>query len=152
MSDVFHKICYTSRSSGYKYRTLSTNTGKRRRRDTKDESTFDRKFRELKNEIVTRIDDELDLTQEARDHIDAKFEKVQGKIESMLELQEVMVGLKNDLRVAENNLANLILRVDKLDAATGGEEYSLHSRRSFFQPKTPMMEIIETNDSITTHI
>lgn len=86
MSEIFHKSCYTSRSSGYKYRTLSTNTGVRKRRASEEDNTFDKKFRELHREIMSRVDAQVSLTQRARDSIEDKFNKIDMKISSMLEL------------------------------------------------------------------
>lgn len=59
MSQYFHKTCYTSRSSGYKYRTLGSNTGDKKRRDVQEDNVFDKKFKELKRTIYSKIEKEV---------------------------------------------------------------------------------------------
>lgn len=59
MSEYFHKNCYTSRSSGYKYRTLGSNTGDKKRRDVQEDNVFDKKFKELKKTIYSKIEKEV---------------------------------------------------------------------------------------------
>lgn len=87
MSQVFHKSCYTTRSSGYKYRTLSTNTGERKRRDSKEDCSVDKVFRDIRRAISTRIDTELEKTGQSREMIFDKFDKIDSKINTMLDLQ-----------------------------------------------------------------
>ncbi|XP_047534910.1 uncharacterized protein LOC125069455 [Vanessa atalanta] len=136
MSELFHKSCYTSRSTGYKYRTLSTNTGEKKRRDTKEDSTFDRKFKELKGEISSRIMKEVDEVQRARQSIQDKFEKIDAKINSMLNIQTTITVLKNDLRQAENILVDTIEKVEKIEGIIGeSETSSLQSRSSYCKPR-----------------
>lgn len=152
MCERFNKNCYTSRSSGYKYRTLSTNTGERKRRDSKEDSTFDRKFKELKREITSRISNQVDEMQRTRESIKDKFDKIHSKIDSMIELQNTVLVLRDDLHVAESTLTGLIEKVDKLEAVTaGGEAYSLRSRKSSFRSTAPILEEKEICD-ITQNI
>lgn len=118
MSDIFHKSCYTSRSSGYKYRTLATNTGERKRRDSTEDTAFERKFKELNRRVMTRIDKQLNRSQTTRDMIQNRLEKLNTKIDSMLELQNNVASLRKDLVVVENTLTDLTERVSRLDQAT----------------------------------
>ncbi|KAL0871813.1 hypothetical protein ABMA27_004295 [Loxostege sticticalis] len=141
MSQIFHKSCYTSRSSGYKYRTLSTNTGEKKRRDSKEDSTFDKKFNELQRAISSRIDDQIDKSQSARDNIREKFEKINAKIDSMLELQDTVTSLRKNLQVVENTIAEMAQRIEKIDAVTlGSEACTLQSRKSSFRSQAPIFE------------
>ncbi|CAF4756459.1 unnamed protein product [Pieris macdunnoughi] len=94
MSDIFHKSCYTTRTTGYKYRTLSTNTGEKASKENKETNVFDRKFKELKNAITSRINKEVDDTQTARIKIDEKFDKVNSKINTMLDLKDTITMLR----------------------------------------------------------
>ncbi|CAK1544996.1 unnamed protein product [Leptosia nina] len=134
MSDIFHKSCYTSRSPGYKYRTLSTNTGEKSSKDSKEETNvFDKKFKELKNAITSRINKEVEETQTARNIIQTKFEKVDNKINSMLDLQNTVMVLRKDLQVAEDVLITMVDRVDRLDMIVGDSDAcSFQSRKNSF--------------------
>ncbi|XP_049874359.1 uncharacterized protein LOC126372574 [Pectinophora gossypiella] len=115
MSDiVFHKSCYTSRSPGYKYRTLATNTGEKKRRDSKEDNVFDTKFKELRRAIVSRVDKHFGESQRARDSIFDKFDKIDSKINTMLELQNTVKVLRKNLWAAENILADVQEKVNKL--------------------------------------
>lgn len=117
MSDIFHRTCYT-RCAGYKYRTLATNTGEKKRRDSKDDNTFERKFRDLKKEITSRIDTEVNKSQVARQRMRTKLELINAKVDTMLELQSTVTSLAADLHVAESNLADMMLKVEQLDSMT----------------------------------
>ncbi|KAJ0178196.1 hypothetical protein K1T71_006019 [Dendrolimus kikuchii] len=140
MSEIFHKSCYTSRSSGYKYRTLSTNTGDKRKRDCKEDTTFDKKFKELKKEIVSRVDKQVNETRAARELIQEKFNKIDSKINSMLDLKQSVMSLREDLTTAENNLANLINRVYKLELTANCIEGMSLKSSSFRSSTTPILE------------
>ncbi|XP_028167820.1 uncharacterized protein LOC114358137 [Ostrinia furnacalis] len=141
MSQIFHKSCYTSRSSGYKYRTLSTNTGERKRRDSKEDSTFDRKFKELQKDISSRIENQIEHAQGARDHIREKFEKIDAKIDSMLELQNTVTSLRKNLHVVENSIAEMAQKIEKIDTLTmGSDACTLQSRKSSFRSQAPIFE------------
>ncbi|KAG6444778.1 hypothetical protein O3G_MSEX003561 [Manduca sexta] len=141
MSQVFHKSCYTARSTGYKYRTLSTNTGDKKRRDSIEDNSFDKKLKELKHEITSRIDKELDQAQKARSFINEKLEKIEAKINSMVELQNSVATMRQDLHVAESTLTELVDRIGKLDIATYDSElYCLQSQRELFLSQSPILE------------
>lgn len=153
MSEIFHKSCYTSRSSGYKYRTLSTNTGERKRRDSKEDSTFDRKFKELQREISTRIEKQLNQAQKARDTIKEKYEKIDAKINSMLELQTTVTSLRKNLTVIENTMADVALKVEKIDEFTANSDTcTLRSRKSSFRAQSPIFESDEIHIPSSTII
>ncbi|XP_059053859.1 uncharacterized protein LOC131848118 [Achroia grisella] len=131
MSDVFHKSCYTSRSTRYKYRSLSTNTGGHKRRDSKEESTFDIKIKELKREITSKILSEVDMMQKARECMNIKFENVDEKINSMVDLQNTVKCLRKDLQNAETTLAGIVMKIERLNMLVADNEArSLRSRRS----------------------
>ncbi|CAG4949954.1 unnamed protein product [Colias eurytheme] len=133
MSDIFHKSCYTSRSVGYKYRTLSTNTGEKKCKEGKEGNVFDMKFNELKNAITSRINQEVSETRSARNSIQEKFEKIDAKINTMLDLQNTVAVLRKDLQVAEDVLANMVEKVEKLECIIGeSEACSLQSRKNSF--------------------
>ncbi|XP_050351652.1 uncharacterized protein LOC126774259 [Nymphalis io] len=150
MSELFHKSCYTSRSTGYKYRTLSTNTGEKKRRESKEDSTFDRKFKELKGEIGSRIMKEVDEVQRARQSIQDKFEKIDAKINSMLNIQTTITLLRNDLRQAENILVDTIEKVEKMEGIIGeSEASSLQSRSSYCKPQ---QSIVTKKESVSLRI
>ncbi|KAG6444779.1 hypothetical protein O3G_MSEX003561 [Manduca sexta] len=118
MSQVFHKSCYTARSTGYKYRTLSTNTGDKKRRDSIEDNSFDKKLKELKHEITSRIDKELDQAQ-----------------------KNSVATMRQDLHVAESTLTELVDRIGKLDIATYDSElYCLQSQRELFLSQSPILE------------
>lgn len=152
MSQIFHKSCYTSRSSGYKYRTLSTNTGERKRRDSKEDSTFDRKFKELQRDISVRIEKQLSQTQRARDTIKEKFEKIDAKINSMIELQTTVASLRQNLQVVENSIVDMAQKVEKIEALTSNSEAcTLQSQKSSFRSEEPIFESDEVR-SIATNI
>lgn len=141
MSEIFHKSCYTSRSTGYKYRTLSTNTGERKRRDTHEDNTFDKQFKELEKEITSRIDAQVNLTQKARESIENKFNTIDTKINSILELQNTVTSLRQNLQVAESSLAEMLFKVDRIEAVVAGNEaYSLKSKKSSFRSSQPILE------------
>lgn len=148
MSQIFHKSCYTSRSSGYKYRTLSTNTGDRKRRDSKEENAFDWNLRELKRAILSRIDKELEQTQHAREAIKLRFFKVDAKVNSMLELQKTVVGLRKDLCSIENRLAVMVEKVDKLDMLTAAPD--VYSPRDSTLRQSVIFEEPQTFSSAVT--
>lgn len=122
MSVIFHKSCYTSRSSGYKYRTLSTSTGKKDKRDSLDGNTFERNFKHLKREISTRIDDQLNQTRKARESIQEKLVKLDCKINSILELQTTIECMRKDLQSAEFALVDIMEKVNKLEMSVSGSE------------------------------
>ncbi|CAG9793953.1 unnamed protein product [Diatraea saccharalis] len=140
MSQIFHKSCYTARSSGYKYRTLSTNTGEKKRRDSREDSTFDRKFKELQNEIACRIDKQVKHTQKARGMILEKFEKIDSKINLMMELKDTVTILRKNINTAEDALSDIVQKIERLDANTGSDAYTLHSRKSSFRSQAPILE------------
>ncbi|CAH0584392.1 unnamed protein product [Chrysodeixis includens] len=150
MSEIFEKSCYTARSSGYKYRTLSTNTGEQTRRDSRDDNAFEKKFRELRRAIVGRVNREVNDTHKARVSILQKFDKVDAKINAMLELQNTVQTLRKDLESAADDLINMVNKIDVLDVHT--EMYSLQSQRPSFRSQAPIEEETEDRDSIVTHI
>lgn len=131
MSDIFHKSCYTSRSTGYKYRTLSTNTGDKASKENKETNVLDRKFKELKNAIIMRINKEVDDTQSARFRIEEKFNKVDAKINSMLELQNTVTMLRKDLQLAEDVLCSMVERLENLEKILVISETSSFQSRSY---------------------
>lgn len=136
MSEFFHKSCYTSRSTGYKYRTLSTNTGEKKRRDSSIDTPLTKKFKELKGEITSRIMKEVDESQRARKSIREKFEKIDKKINSMLDVQNTITILRKDLRVSENILVDTMEKIEKIENIVGESECSsLISRNSFCKPR-----------------
>ncbi|KAI5637108.1 hypothetical protein NE865_10158 [Phthorimaea operculella] len=114
-SMVFHKSVYTARSTGYKYRTLATNTGEKKRRDELEDIIFDTRFQDLKEMITSKIDQQLEVTRRSRQQLLDKMMKVDAKIDQMLEFQETVKSLRKDLTAAENTLADLLDRVEKLD-------------------------------------
>lgn len=59
---------------------------------------------------------QIDQNQSSRDAINAKFEKVDVKINSMLETQSIVMSLRKDLNRVENVLFNLNQRVEKIGA------------------------------------
>lgn len=131
MSEFFHKSCYTSRSTGYKYRTLSTNTGEKKRRDSSIDTPLTKKFKELKSEITSRIMKEVDESQRARKSIREKFERIDKKINSMLDVQNTITILRKDLRVSENILVDTMEKIEKIENIVGESECSsLISRNS----------------------
>lgn len=150
MSEIFHKSCYTSRSSGYKYRTLSTNTGEKKKRDSREDNAFEKKFRELRRAIVGRVNREVHETHRARESLLQKFAKIDAKINSMLELQDTVQTMRKDLQTAGNNLQQMVNKVDALNTHT--EMYSLQSQRPSFRSQAPIMEETEDRDSIVTHV
>lgn len=152
MSEIFHKNCYTSRTSGYKYRTLSTNTGDKRKRDTKDDNTFDRKLRELKKEIISRIDNQVNQAHGARERIQEKFTKVDSKIDSMLDLKNTVLALRGDLTTAENRLVDLFRRVYNLELVANDIEVGSLQSRSFKSSTSPILEEKEIFSSTLTHL
>lgn len=152
MSEIFHKSCYTSRSSGYKYRTLSTNTGVRKRRASEEDNTFDKKFRELHREIMSRVDAQVSLTQRARDSIEDKFNKIDMKISSMLELQKTVASLRNSLQAAESSLTDVMYKVDKMETMAADSEYSINSKKSSFRSTIPIAEEKEIFESDITQL
>lgn len=133
MSEIFHKSCYTSRSTGYKYRTLSTNTGEKQLYNNKEDVTCERKFQELKKEINSRITKEVDESQKARKCILEKFETIDKVINGMLEVQNMISNLRKDLCNAENILVNTLEKVEKIENVIGNSEScSIQSRKSSF--------------------
>lgn len=112
---IFPKRCYTARSSGYKYRTLSTNTGERKRRDSKEDNAFGRKFKELSTAILTRVNKEVDETHKARESILEKFANLDAKINSMVENQKTVTELHNNLHAVNFTLVELMEKVDRLE-------------------------------------
>ncbi|CAH2217201.1 jg2783 [Pararge aegeria aegeria] len=144
MSQIFHKSCYTTRSTGYKYRTLSTNTGEKKRRNFKEDTTFDKKFTELQREITSRIVKEVDDTQRARQTIQDKFEIVESKINTMLDVQNTIQSLRQNLRTAENTLVDIIQKVEKIEGFIGvSDSCSFKSRKSSFFRSRPILECTE---------
>ncbi|VVD03216.1 unnamed protein product [Leptidea sinapis] len=139
MSENFHKSCYTSRCAGYKYRTLSTNTGDKTSRDSKEDNIFDRKFKELRTAITSRINKQVTDTKSARESIKVKIDKIDAKITSMLELKEAVAMLKKDLQSAEIALETMVDTVERLESIVGVSEVSsVQSRRgSFITRKMP---------------
>lgn len=153
MSEIFHKSCYTTRSSGYKYRTLSTNTGERKRRDSREDNAFEKKFRELRKAILSRVNKEVSDTQKARETILQKFEKLDAKIDSMVVLQNTVTGMRKDLLSAGYILMEMINKVEKIETINSRTElFSLQSQRASFRSQAPIMEEREDNDSLVTHI
>ncbi|PZC76049.1 hypothetical protein B5X24_HaOG205188 [Helicoverpa armigera] len=154
MSDIFHSSCYTSRTSGYKYRTLSTNTGDRRSRDSREDSAYERKFRELRKAILTRVNKEVNQTHKARHTILDKFTKLDAKIDSMLELQNTVALLRQDLIAAGNSIMDILSKVDRI------EGYNSRSEMMSFQSQMTNLRVQarsiaeekEEQDSIVTHI
>lgn len=131
MSDIFHKSCYTSRSAGYKYRTLSTNTGEKQL--CKQDVRCERKFKELKKEINSRIDKEVDESQKARKVILEKFEVIDKIINGILDVQNTISNLRKDLRNSENILVDTLEKVEKIESTIGNSEScSMQSRKSSF--------------------
>ncbi|CAH0694048.1 unnamed protein product [Spodoptera exigua] len=154
MSGIFHKSCYTRRSSGYKYRTLATNTGDRVKPREVEDNGFEKKFRELRRAITTRVNKEVNRTHKARDSIMNKFEKLDNKINSMIELQNTVALLRNDLRSMGYALQQMTNKVDIIETLTArGEMYSLQSQRQSLRSQAPTIkEEVEDHDSIVTHI
>ncbi|XP_045766611.1 uncharacterized protein LOC123868222 [Maniola jurtina] len=144
MSEIFHKSCYTTRTTGYKYRTLSTNTGEKTRRDSKEDTTFDRKFTELQREITSRIGKEVNDTQRARQSIQDKLEKIETKINTMLDVQNTIQSLRQDLRTAENTLVDIMEKVEKIEGFIGvSESCSLKSHKSSIFKSRPILKDLE---------
>ncbi|KAF9786595.1 hypothetical protein SFRURICE_016318 [Spodoptera frugiperda] len=149
MSEIFHK-----RYSGYKYRTLSTNTGERAKRLEREETPVERKFRELRRAITTRVNKEVDDTHKAREAILNKFEKLDNKITSMIELQNTVALLRKDLRSVGYAVQQVGKKVGNIEALNyRAEMYSLHSQRLSLRSQAPAIkEETEDRDSIVTHI
>lgn len=146
----FHKSCYTSRSAGYKYRTLSTNTGERKRRHSKEESTFDRKFKDLKNEISSRILNEVIKSQDARRSIQERFDKVDAKINSMVDVQNSIIEMRKNLQLVENQLMEITEKVDLMEKQVGiSENCSLQSRKSSYSKTRPIFNTIVESSTLT---
>ncbi|XP_022830317.1 uncharacterized protein LOC111359106 [Spodoptera litura] len=154
MSGIFHKSCYTARSSGYKYRTLSTNTGERAKRHEREENGLDKKFKELRRAITMRVNKEVDETHKARESILNKFEKLDTKITSMIELQNTVALLRKDLRSVGYALRQMGSKVDNIENLNSRTEmYSLQSQRLSLRSQAPAIkEEAEDRDSIVTHI
>lgn len=154
MSEIFHKSCYTVRSTGYKYRTLSTNTGDKKRRDSVEDCTFDTKLKELKWAMNTKIQNEVDKMADARDSIRDKFLKIDTKIDSLINLQKTVLGLRDDLNQAESTLVEMLEKINKLEVSVDrSEPCSLRSRKSSYRSQQPTIfeekELCHTN---ITHI
>uniref|UniRef100_A0A2A4JHZ2 Uncharacterized protein n=1 Tax=Heliothis virescens TaxID=7102 RepID=A0A2A4JHZ2_HELVI len=151
MSEIFHSSCYTSRTSGYKYRTLSTNTGDRKTRDSRDDSAYERKFRELRKAILSRVDKEVNRTHKARQTIMDKFTKLDAKIDSMLELQNTVSVFRQDLLAVGNTIVDILDKVERLESFNSRSE-SFQSQITNLRFRAPIAEEKEDQDSIVTHI
>ncbi|XP_028029437.1 uncharacterized protein LOC114242467 [Bombyx mandarina] len=140
MSQVFHKACYTSRIP--KCRTLSTNTD--HNKQNTDEDTYDRKIEELKLEVSEKIDKEIDRAKTSRQSILEKFNKIDSKIDSMLEIQDKVTALRKDLHTAEYTLSELTAKIAKIELASSSSDgFSLHSKNMSFRSKEPIIEELE---------
>ncbi|KAJ8716020.1 hypothetical protein PYW08_013305 [Mythimna loreyi] len=138
---IFPKRCYTARSSGYKYRTLSTNTGERKRRNSKEDNAFERKFKELSKAILTRVNKEVEETHKARESILDKFESLDAKINSMVELQKTVTELHSILQKASFTLVDLMEKVDKLEILSSrAEMLSTQSHMTTLKSRKPIVE------------
>lgn len=140
-----------ARSTGYKYRTLSTNTGEKKRRDSVEDNTFDRKIKELRNVMHSKIQNEVDQMGDARDAIHEKFKKIDSKIDSMIELQSTVLGLRDNLRHAEAALVLMLEKVNKIEISVGQTELcSFHSRKSSYRSQQPT--VLEENELFQSNI
>ena len=149
---AFHKSCYTARSSGYKYRTLSTNTGDPKR-DHEFESPFDRKFREFRKAIVSRVNKEVNKTHRARANSLEKFTILNDKINSMIELQTAVTDLNKILQSVSFTLVDLMDKVDKIETINShADVLSQQSRMITLRSRGPIDEGVEKNESEVTHI
>lgn len=129
MSDFSHRRCYISRSAGYKYRTFSTNTGVDMKRREDENTIIDSKFYELKRDICSRIENELRNAEKARQTIVEKYNKIDNKIDSLIEVQNVMTSLRSNIRVAQSSLDLLLERINNLEDPDA-ERFSLRSGRT----------------------
>lgn len=154
MSEIFHKNCYTTRSAGYKYRTLSTNTTSKFgdllkvKEDGKHVSIWDKKISELRKAILAKVCKEASNAEEIRDNMNKKFEKIDAKVDSMLELQNTVLSLRKDLIAAGAAMVELFDKVDKMEAISAAN--SFQSRNTFQTLKSVLEERDEV--SIATYL
>ncbi|KPJ07258.1 hypothetical protein RR48_07674 [Papilio machaon] len=106
---------YNTRSLGYKYRNTSTNTGDGRLMDSAMAANSIKKFSDLSRAINTKIANEVEKTNLARESIKNKIEMVDSKINSILGLQRTVIALRKDLNAAENSIANILEKVEMLE-------------------------------------
>ncbi|KAJ8713577.1 hypothetical protein PYW07_013947 [Mythimna separata] len=145
---IFPKRCYTARSSGYKYRTLSTNTGERKRRSSKEDSAFERKFRELSKAIVSRVTKEMEETHKARESILDKFTNLDAKINAMVELQKTVTDLHDNLHTMSFTLVDLMGKVDRLEILSARADVaSTQSNMTAIKPQKSIAEEEEECDA-----
>ncbi|KOB74307.1 O-acyltransferase [Operophtera brumata] len=142
MSEFFHKSCYTSRSSGYKYRTLSTNTGEHSRfRSCHEGKTMDMKFKELELEINSRVEKHVKHAQKAREITHDKLNKIDAKINSVLDFFNTVTILRQSLLTAASSLASMGEKVSKIEAVLNETETSgISSKKSSFRFPGPIFE------------
>ena len=153
MSDLkFHKSCYTARSSGYKYRTLSTNTGSKKKRDSVEDTSFERKIRELNVAIVSRVTKEVNSTNEARESILEKFSRLDAKINAMLEIQQTVAELNNNLENVSLALVSMTEKVNKIEMQISRDTFAQQSQMTTFKLQDVITEEKEDHDSIVTHV
>ncbi|CAB3220089.1 unnamed protein product [Arctia plantaginis] len=149
MSEVFHKNFYTTRSAGYKYRTLSTNTQSKFgdllkiKEDGKHVSIWDKKISELRKAILAKVCKEASIAEEVRDNMSKKFEKIDAKVDSMLELQNTVLSLRKDLSAVGTTLVELVDKVNKMDAISAAN--SFQSRKTY----RTLRSVLEEQDEVS---
>lgn len=106
---------YNTRSLGYKYRNMSTNTGDGTQMDSAMAAKSIKKFSDLSRAISSKIANEVEKTNIARESIKNKIEIVDAKINSILDLQSTVIALRKDLNAAESSIANILEKVEMLE-------------------------------------
>lgn len=153
MSDLkFHKSCFMARSSGYKYRTLSTNTGNRKKRNSVEDNSFERKFRELNGAILSRVMKEVNNTNKARESMLEKFSKLEEKINAMVEVQKTVTELNGNLENVRIALLDMTDKVYNIEMRNSRDAFTQQSHMTTFRSKEPIVEEKEDRESIVTHI
>ncbi|KAJ2943704.1 hypothetical protein O0L34_g16815 [Tuta absoluta] len=143
---IFHKSVYSARSTGYKYRTLATNTGDKKRRDELEDDIFEKRVQDLKESINSRIDQQFEVMRNSRQQLLEKMMKVDEKIDQMLQVQETVKTLRKELTAAEGTLADLQDRVDKLDIFSESSETTLLYRPSSANSKDTRDVLLQRGD------
>lgn len=138
----FHRTCYTRRSQGYKYRTLATNTNITYKhsfpRDEDDMPVLDRKFAELHRAVNSKIDIQLDRTRRARLALMDKFDDIDKKIDSMLDLKQQLSDMQKELTVSQNTMIRVAEKLNEFDGVADDNSQvstSINNPKSPFAPR-----------------
>lgn len=142
----FHRTCYTRRTQGYKYRTLATNTNITYKhsfpKDENDLPVLDRKFAELHRAVNSKIDLHLDRTKRARLALMEKFDVIDKKIDSILDLKNQLGDMQKVLTASENTMIRVAEKLNELDGSAGNNSQSSSKSGAAFGPGTlrPLMK------------